>query len=352
MLRELISYVESIEHLIATLPQISSTSGEKGREEDSVDSVLTQLSTVSRLELERLRTSRERVSSLAQGDVSYLKIIEMIYLQFVSYTWCRLNGLSPRISAQTRLSLWHRLWISYEWRWGVDQHLERAIDLDCLLSINAHLESINLICAKFRSDPLWNPRHVHERRSDFFAEESIAMLVSERSELQVTTAPLEADILEGLDLSVRSQRPKARGWLQVSMSGEEKVHRVKNRKLNRSAAISLLSPWTISELIHERARARDPVWKLLGINPSPSWSHENYAREIAQLFRSLLGVSRLELSTLNTDQQRVQSMLLELCETVIKQNLGQRAKKPYRKPKQEGLYELPLEIKEYFCIAY
>ena len=151
-----------------------------------------------------------------------------------------------------------------------------------------------------------------ERRADFYAEASIADQISRISDLEVKLAPLEADLLKGLDLSVKRRAPRARSWVQLSLSGEEASHTKKRAQMKRSAANCLLSPWTLATLIEEGEGMSHRIWALLGLSPSRSWTRQTAARELAHHLRRLFGVVRSDLSVDNARATRARTSVLAL----------------------------------------
>ena len=341
VLRGLALSIDQIESIIARLPRLELCDDHSSDPVD-LDVVLDQLSATHRAELRRLGVIlSDRVLSLGHQNSTMKALSVDITHAMIAYAWARLSGQVPLYSDATRSALWQRLWLSSQWHWGAEAWAVRPLEKKDLNQVRAHLKSMNQICVHFKSDPLWNPQQVIKRRADFFAEASIADQISRLSDLEVKLAPLEADILKGLDLSVKRRAPRARSWVQLSLSGEEASHLKKQTQMKRSAANCLLSPWTLATLIEEGEGMSHRIWPLLGLSPSISWTRQTTARELAYHLRRLFGVVRSDLSIDNTTAMRARTEVCSLFIELIERNLGKPAARSFKMDKRVSLTAPP-----------
>lgn len=270
----------------------------------------------------------------------------------------RLDGQDIQLEIYTRLALWERLWITLSTihRDTDDESVEERCARACI----SMSEAIARISEQLRSDPRWSPATVYERRGDLEAEVAIVNLINQHplfDGFSAELAPLDADILHGLDLSVRRAAPRARGWLQLSLSAEEELNRTKLRRLKRSAAVGLLSPWTLAALCmksHVSAHQSHPEGSSLGasahafgvespqllaldlnldFNASQRHNARLIARPLEELFATLGDSSGSRVT-------REYTALIKLIRLYLEQILGRRAARKYRL--QRGLPESPL----------
>ena len=158
-------------------------------------------------------------------------------------------------------------------------------------------------------------------------------------------------MIAGLDLSVRRKKPRASAWVQVSLSGEESTHLKKTAQLKRSAALSLLSPWTLAEVIEESDGINHRLWTHLGVSPSISWKRETTARNLAKHLRLLLGVSLEELNRQSPTAVDARRELITLCIHLLTHRLGQRAPRSYKPQQGRSSAVLPHRAWEYFNLT-
>ena len=272
----------------------------------------------------------------------------------------RLEGQDIQLEIYTRLALWERLWITLSLihRDTEDEGVEERCAQACV----SMSEAVARISEQLRSDPQWSPAVVYERRGDLEAEVAIVNLINQHQLFDVFSAelaPLDADILHGLDLSVRRVTPRARGWLQLSLSAEEELNRKKLRRLKRSAAVGLLSPWTLAGLCmkphvksHVSAQqshpdssqgatheleVEPPQQLAIDLNLDLNASQRHNARLIARPLEELLATQR---GTSGSRATREHTAIIKLIRLYLEQVLGRRATRKYRL--QRGLPESPL----------
>ena len=245
--------------------------------------------TASLADIQRSSDSIVR-SALRQALVAITDLERAIPSAHRAFILCLIGALCRRVDASevkldvyTRLALWERVWISLTQSstasLSSDERWARCVEMSSAISrIGWHL----------RQDPLWSPAHVLAQRDAFEAEEILVELINHQTEstLTATIAPLDTDILHGLDFSVCRAEPAARGWIQFSTSAEESLNRQKLKKLKRSAAVTLLSPWTLAR--HLRALSperRDRFWDEVG--EEEPHQHIAQSRAIARILTNL-----------------------------------------------------------------
>ena len=182
---------------------------------------------------------------------------------FEELTWTAAGVYSP-IGVETRLAIWERviaqvsdeltLFRSDEQVREGKGHLLHISRLFWSHSLNK-AEEVYSIVSSLRTDPHWRSSHVRARKSDYRAERQLVELINTSHQVNgiiASLAPLEADLLHGLDISVRRKSPRASAWLQFSLSAENKLNQHKLIQLKKSAAVALLSPWTLHEFLMQR----------------------------------------------------------------------------------------------------
>ncbi len=354
--------IESIESAIISLGSFDLTELKEFDDLDqafsSSNEALLALSSPVKGELDRLsvflRTLRELFEDSPLSTEVISELIAEVISELIAYTWARAMERITPLSLSTRLGMWSRLWISLSWRYGQEEWKKRPLDQSIAKSVRDHVRSLNIIAVNLRSDPYWSTADLYKQRGDFFAEESLAYLLSQRSSFSVSLAPLEADVLQGLDLSVKRKSPKAKGWIQLSLSGEGDVHLKKIERLKRSAACCVLSPWSLCEYLRtpELSPAerllRDSLWTKLNINYSTSWSLQTEARALGQAMKTLLGVSLNTILSSQGESQEVRETLAEISALYLHSQLGVRARRTYRRASQvRALTAPPLTLINY-----
>ena len=240
-------HVNRFEHALAQLPEDLKDHG----------SLQTQLDVLTRSVLD------QAIDALVQLRGLVPTAYDQLNISLSGTLSRRLDASEVKLDVYTRLALWERLWLNLQ-RDRIESFSENQCWARCVTLSSA----IARIGWQLKSDPLWSPAHVYEQRHTFYAEEAIAQLINSRRDelcLTVDVAPLDADILHGLDLSIKRSQPKARGWIQFSLSAEGDLNLKKLSKVRRSAAIALLSPWTLAQYLRDQPRARQHLfWEVSG----------------------------------------------------------------------------------------
>lgn len=127
---------------------------------------------------------------------------------------------------------------------------------------------------QLRSDPLWNTSTFRKHAQDFQSELWFVELINEHPELegyQSQIAPLEGDLLYGVDLSIQRSSPRGRAWIQLTLSAEEDIHQKKRKRLSRSAASGLLSPYTLQQCADQHLSTKEfqMLWSSISDHPPP-----------------------------------------------------------------------------------
>jgi hypothetical protein len=243
-----------------------------------------------------------------------------------------MDATDVKVDVYTRLALWERLWLSL------------AREQMSQLSVNAcwdqcvdYSVAISHIGWRLKNDLHWSPAHVQSQRDSFGAEEAIVALINHSSaltSLSATVAPLDADVLHGLDLSLKRSKPPARAWIQFSLSAEEGLNTKKLRQLKRSAAVALLSPWTLSRYLRARTQAQQAlVWRALAITPP---------RDLRAQSRAIAKALELLSDHINADRHYLDTALLshahqalsDLIICFLQEHIGRKAARSYRPHKK------------------
>lgn len=278
-------------------------------------SVIGSLDVITRSALEdSLRSlSRLKETSATYGDAVVMSLERSLAR--------RLLGWDIQVSLYTRLALWERLWIALSTP-------SRPLAVDQGPHYRAMGSEIARVAAALKSDPLWSPVHVYQRRLDFQAERAIAQIMNHSSGFEgisAECAPLDADLLHGLDLSVKREHPKARAWIQVSLSAERELNQSKLKRLKRSAAVALLSPWTLAGVLISIEPSRSvALCSALKLNPSAS--QESTARKISQILKAL--TLHVELNADPPDDS-ARRAIITLMRSLIERSLGRKASRKY-----------------------
>ena len=248
-------------------------------------------------------------------------------------TLCRrMDATELRIDVYTRLALWERLWLSL-----VREQTSQLSVNACWNRCVDYSVAISHIGWRLKNDLYWSPAHVQSQRDSFGAEEAIVALINQSSvltSLSATVAPLDADVLHGLDLSLKRSKPPARAWIQFSLSAEEGLNTKKLRQLKRSAAVALLSPWTLARDLRDRTQAQQAqVWRALATTPP---------RDLQAQSRVIAQALELLFDHINADRHHVDiaplshahQALSDLIISFLQEHIGRKAARSYRPHKK------------------
>lgn len=321
--QELKQSLESFEQALGVLEPLSTLDIDQIHTLDEHESEFSEL---INLKLARIKPCLHQLNRrLASSD--WLPFLEQLTLQL----WLYLSNQATPLAIQTRLSLWERLWISIKWRHGQNTFERHRLTQEDQKKCLDFIRSLSQISISLKTDPSWSVRHVHDQKESFFAEESLCYVLNRFDpNLRLNLAPLVADVLYGVDLSARRKDPRAKGWLQFTLSGEQELNLKKLHRLRSSAAVAIVSPWTLSEfLLNAPTPLLVQTLKALGHDQPmrPNHNFERIARFISQEMRRLFGVTKQQVDRpINTSKY---DALAYLISRLINAKLGQKARRSY-----------------------
>jgi hypothetical protein len=322
--QELKQSLESFEQALGVLEPLSSSDIDRIHTLDEHESKFSEL---INLKLERIKPCLHQLNRrLSTSD--WLPFLEQLTLQL----WLYLSNQATSLAIQTRLSLWERLWISIKWRHGQDTFERHRLTQEDQQKCLDFIRSLTQVSLSLKTDPGWGVRHVHDQKESFFAEESLCYVLNRFDpNLRLNLAPLVADVLYGVDLSARRKNPRAKGWLQVTLSGEKELNLKKLNRLRSSAAVAIVSPWTLSEfLLSAPAPLLFKTLKDLGHEHPirPNHNFEGMARFISQEMRRLFGVTKQQIDQVSSTSKY--NAIMSLISLFIHAKLGQKARRSYK----------------------
>ena len=308
-------HIFNFEHALALIPSEQNLRGSlpllKAHSDPVVCSALDQL-----------------IRSVAQVDVLVPQKHHQLVSSLIRMLCRRLDAIEVRLDVYTRLALWERLWLtlhreqmshqSMTWCW---QH---CVDVSFAI---AHIGKA------LKKDPLWSPAYVRQQRDSFDAEEAMVALINHRSSethFTASRAPLDADILHGIDLSIKCTNPSARAWVQFSLSAEQEINSQKLRRLKQSPATIFLSPWTLARYLGDQTqKQQDHFWDAFEVNSPRTLKVQS--RLIALALASVC-------KRINTTPMSLQTALLQIPEReldhlvicFLRDHIGRRSHRPYR----------------------
>ena len=264
----------------------------------------------------------------------------LVWKQFLAELRCQLSlkleGKGTRLSVYSRLSVWERLWTAWRWQYGFDSLEYHRLSLRDLKDCLGTCRALTAMTWYMKSDPLWSPTKIRQAQSDFFSEASLCYALNQfSSHLSFGLAPLEADILAALDISVKRAKPnRAKAWFQFSLSAEKSLNNKKLSRLNKSAAIALISPYTLTLFLKESSDNIElrKIYDQLKLGPKEP-AHimpETYARELAKLMKKLFAVSSSRVSQYCLDGLSSLAVMCQLIEMYVEHYLGQKSRIKYR----------------------
>ena len=266
--------------------------------------------------------------------------LKLVWKQFLAELGCQLSlqleGKGTRLSVYTRLSVWERLWTVWRWQYGFDSLEHHRLNLNDLKNCLGTCRALVAMTWYMKSDPFWSPMKICQAQSDFFSEASLCYALNRFSRhLDFVVAPLEADILAALDISVKRAKPnKAKAWFQFSLSAEKSLNTKKLSRLKKSAAIALISPYTLALFLKERSNdmVLRKIHDQLRLGPMEPRSiiTDTYARELAKLMKKLFAVSLSKASQYDLDSSSSLAAMCRLIEVYVEQYLGQKSRFKYR----------------------
>ena len=223
-----------------------------------------------------------------------------------------------------------------KWRYGSDSLENHCLDIQDLKAFLSTCQAITSLTIYMKADPLWSPADIRRIKGDFFAEESLCYLLNQgRKNLHFSLAPLQVDILSAIDFSVKRSKPnRARASFQLSLSAESSLNQQKLLRQKKSAAIAVISPYTLTKFLVEFSNRKEviKIYFGLGINEvGPiNINMGQYARDLAQMMRRCLAVTRikLEIDDFQNDSQLVS--ICELIELFVEHHLGKKASRKYK----------------------
>ena len=271
-----------------------------------------------------------------QIEHSFQRTWKQVLLELRRQISLRLEGIGLQLSVHSRLSVWERFWTSLRWRYGSDSIENHHLNLSDLKAFLDTCQAITSLTMHMKADPLWSLSDVRRTKGDFFAEESLCQLLNQYQEnLQFSLAPLEVDILSAIDLSVKRSKPnRARASFQFSLSAEDLLNQQKILRQKNSAAIAVISPYTLTKFLIDFADREKVgrIYLMLGISEVDARKINigQYARDLAQVMRKHFAVTRIQLELGNLQNNPQLVSLCELIELFVEHYLGKKASRKYK----------------------